>query len=347
MGKKIWLWGAAFALLAAPVYGGSVADFYRGRVIRVVVGYGPGGATDTSARLIGKFLAKHIPGNPTIVIQNKPGGGSMLAANTVYHSEPKDGTVIGMFSSDLVLKQAWGAPGVRFDAEKVQWIASSFDTSAMCAVRTDAGVASFEDILGGKGKELVFSSFGKGGLSHVPAVVLNTVFGTKFKVVTGYRGGANQRLAVKNGEVQGFCTTFASVAANERPMFEGKANCCKMIIIAGSKTGFHRFLKGVPAAEKLAQKLGKSKNNLAMLRAMNAPNRISLPVIMAPGVPKDRVQAIRKAYEKAYKDPGLRKLAKKTGVDLQPKIGNEVKRVVDELLQTPRPVLGMLKELLL
>ncbi len=344
MNKKIWLWGVALALLAAPAYGDSVADFYRGKTIRIVVGYGPGGATDTSARLVVKFLAKHIPGNPNIVIQNKPGGGSMLAANTVYNSEPKDGTVIAMFSSDLVLKQAWGAAGIRFDSAKIQWISSAFDTSAMCAVRTDSGVKSFEDLVK-SGKELVFSSFGKGGLSHVPAVVFNSVFGTKIKVVTGYRGGAAQRLAVKNGEVQGFCTTFASTSANERPMFEGPSACCKMIIIGGSETGFHRFLKGVPAAEKLAEKLGKSKNELAMLRAMNAPNRINLPVSFAPGVPKDRVQAIRRAYDKAYKDPELRKLAKRMGTDLQVKIGNEVKRVVDELLQTPRSVLTRIKEL--
>jgi hypothetical protein len=118
-----------------------------------------------------------------------------------------------------------------------------------------------------------------------------------------------------------------------------------MIIIAGAETGFHRFLKGVPAAEKLAGKLGKSKNEIAMLRAMNAPNRISLPVAFAPGVPKDRVEAIRGAYDKAYKDPELRKLAKRMNVDLNVKIGNKVGQVVDELLQTPKSVLARIKEI--
>ena len=345
MNKKIWLLGAALALLAAPAYGDSVADFYRGRTIRIVVGYGPGGATDTSARLVVKFLAKHIPGNPTIVIQNKPGGGSMLAANTVYNVEPKDGTVIAMFSSDQVLKQAWGAPGVRFDATKYQWISSAFDTSAMCAVRTDAGVGRFEDIMG-DGKEVILSSFGKGGLSHIPAITFNAVFGTKFKVVTGYVGGAAQRLAVKSNEVQGFCTTFTTVKGVEAGMFEGPGACCKVLIIAGSDVEDHPFLKGVPAAEELAKKLGKSKDDVAMLRAMNAPNRISLPVAFAPGVPKDRVRAIQRAYDKAYKDPELRKLAKRMRMDLKPKNGEQVSRVVQELFQTPRPVLARLKELI-
>ncbi len=344
MNKKIWLLGAALAFLAAPAYGDSVADFYRGRTIRVVVGYGPGGATDTNARLVVKFLARHIPGKPNIVIQNKPGGGSMLAANTVYNSEPKDGTVIAMFSSDQVLKQALGAPGVKFDSTKYQWISSSFDTSAMCAVRTDSGVGSFEDLVK-SGKEVIISSFGKAGLSHFPGVAFNSVFGSKFKVVTGYVGGAAQRLAVKNGEVQGFCTTFTTVQGTERGMFEGPGACCKVVIIAGSETDYHPFLKGVPAAEKLAKKLGKSKNQLAMLRAFNAPNHISLPWSMAPGVPKDRVQALRGALKKAFADPELQKLAKRMNMDLKPKSGKQVARVVQELLQTPKPVLSRLWEL--
>ncbi|MFQ5849670.1 MAG: Bug family tripartite tricarboxylate transporter substrate binding protein [Candidatus Binatia bacterium] len=344
MGKKIWLLVAALVFLAAPAFGASVADFYKGRTIRVVVGFGPGGATDTNARLFAKVLSKHIPGNPTILIQNKPGGGSMLAANTVYNVEPKDGTVIASFSSTQILRQAWGAPGVKFDAAKYQWLSSTFDTSAMCAVRTDAGVKSFEDLIA-SGKEVIVSSFGKGGLSHVPPVVFNAVFGTKLKVITGYRSGAAQRLAVKNKEVHGFCTTLQTITGIEAGMFEGPAACCKVLIVAGSETEYHPFLKGVPAAEKLAEKLGKSKGDLAMLRAMNAPNRISLPQAFAPGVPKDRVQALRKAFDKAYKDPQLLRLAKRMGMDLKQKSGEEVARIIQELLQTPRPVLARIKEI--
>ncbi len=345
MSKKIWLWVAALAFLAAPAYGGSVADFYKGRTIRIVVGYGPGGATDTNARLVSRVLSKHIPGNPTIVVQNRPGGGSMLAANIVYNAEPRDGTVIASFSSGRILTQAIGAPGVRFDAAKYQWLSSTFDTSVMCAVRTDAGVARIEDIMGAKGKEVVLSSFGKGGISHLPPVVFNAVFGTKFKVVTGYRSGGAQRLAVKNNEVQGFCTSTQTIKSTEAAMFEGPAACCKVLIVAGSVVEDHPFLKGLLGAEKFAQKLGKSKDEIAMLRAINATNRISLPQAVAPGVPKDRVQALRRAFERAYKDPELRKLANRMRMDLKPKTGEEVGRIVQELLQTPKSVLARLKEL--
>ncbi|MBI2360157.1 MAG: hypothetical protein HYV04_14880 [Deltaproteobacteria bacterium] len=346
MKKKLWCLAVVLASFAASASAATVEDFYKGKTIRIVVGFGPGGATDTNARLLQRVLSKHIPGNPTIVVENKPGGGSLLAANTVYTTEPRDGTVIASFSSHLVVNQALDAPGVRFDAAKYQWIASAFDSSAMCAVRTDSAVTRIEDIMGDRGKEVVVSSFGKGGLSHIEPVVFNAVFGARFKVITGYPGGAGQRLAVKNSEVQGFCTTFETIKTLEPGMFEGPAACCKVIIIAGADVEEHRFLRGVPAAEKLAEKLGKSKDDLAMLRAMNAPNRISLPVAMAPGVSEERVDAMRRAFQKAYADLDFQAAAKKMNMDLQPKTGVEVSRIVQELLSTPKPVLARLKELI-
>ena len=129
-------------------------------------------------------------------------------------------------------------------------------------------------------------------------------------------------------------------------MFEGDAKCCKVLIIAGAEKEDHRLLKGVPAAEALAKKLGKSESDIAMLRAMNAANRISLVQAFAPGVPKERVQALRDAYEKVYKDPDLLKLAKKAGMDLSPKRGEQVAVIVEELLNTPQPVLERMKEII-
>jgi tripartite-type tricarboxylate transporter receptor subunit TctC len=344
MRNKLVLLAVALAFITSSALADSVEDFYKNKTVRIIVGFGPGGATDTNARLLATVLSKYIPGNPRIVVENKPGGGSLLAANTVYNNEPQDGTVIGAFSSDLVLAQARGEPGVHFDSTKYQWLASGYDTSAMCAVRTDAGVATINDVMGPNGKEIVLSSFGKGGLSHIPAVVFNSVFGTKFKVVTGYQGGAAQRLAVKNNEVQGFCTTFQTVKSTESGMFEGPGACCKVLIVAGSDKEDHPFLKGVPVAEKMAEELGKSKDDLAMLRAMNAPNRISIPQAVAPGVPKERVEALRRAFEQAFKDPELLKMAGKMGLDLKPKTGEQVQLIVAELLATPKPVLERLNE---
>jgi tripartite-type tricarboxylate transporter receptor subunit TctC len=346
MEKTLWSLAVGFVFLAAPVSAATVEDFYKGKTLRIVVGYGPGGATDTNSRLLQKALSRYIPGNPNVVIENKPGGGSMLAANTVYNAEAKDGTVIAAFTQDLVLLQAIGAPGVRFDAAKYQWIASSFETAGMCAVRTDAGVSRVEDLMGDRGKELLVSSFGKGGPSYIPPAIFNFILGTKFKIVTGYESGAAQRLAVKNNEAQGFCTTFQTAKGLVADMFEGPGACCKVLIVTGSEVEEHPFLKGVPAAEKLAEKLGKGKNELAMLRAIHATNRMNLPSAVAPEVPKDRVQALRRAYEKAFADPDVRKSADKMRMELSPKSGEEVSRIVQELLDTPAPVLAKLKEVI-
>ena len=347
----IWIWIEASPAVdslarAAEFDTQAVANFYKGKTIRIVVGQAPGGALDTNARLLQKMLSKYIPGNPNIVVENKPGGGSMLAANTVYNTEGKDGTVIAAFNPDLVLSQAIGAPGVRFDAAKYQWISSAVETSSMCAARTDSGVTRIEDIIGERGKELVVSSFGKGGPSHIPPAVFNVTLGTRFKVVTGYEGGAPQRLAVKNKEVQGFCTTFQTIPSLAADMFEGTGACCKILIVSGSEVEDHPFLKGVPTAEKLVEKLGKGKDELAMLRAIQAVNRITRPMVVAPEVPKDRVQALRRAYDKAFADPELRTAAEKMKMDLSPKTGEEVSRIVQELLETPQSVLARLKEII-
>lgn len=343
MGQRIFVLIAGFVLLAGPAWGESVAEFYKGKTLRIVVGLGPGGATDTNARLVSHVLSRHIPGHPRIIVQNKPGGGSMLAANTVYHNEPKDGTVLAAISSALVAQQARGEKGIRFDARKFQWVASAFDSSAMCAIRTDAGVNNLDDA---RKKRLTFSAFSKGGLSHLEPVIFNAIFGTKMKAITGYPSGGAQRLAVKNGEVNGFCTTFQTVKSTELGMFEGPAKCCKVLIIAGDKKIDHRLAKGVPVAELLAKELGKSADDIAMLRVLNASNRISIVQTFAPGVPKDRVQAIRDAYEKSYKDPDLLKLAKKSRMDLKPKRGEQVQEIVNELLNTPKGVLKKMKDII-
>jgi tripartite-type tricarboxylate transporter receptor subunit TctC len=321
----------------------AVAEFYKGKTVRIVVGFGPGGSTDTNARLFQKVMSKYIPGNPTIVVENKPGGGSMLAANTVYAAEPNDGTVIAAFTPDLVLEQAIGASGVKFDAAKYQWIGSAVETASMCAARMDSGVTHIEDMIGERKPELVVSSFGKGGPSYIPPAVFNVTLGTRFKIVTGYQGGGAQRLAVKNKEVQGFCTNTETITSLAVDMFEGPAACCRVLVVTGSEAEDHPFFKDVPAAEKLVEKLKKGKDELAMLRAIQAPNLFSMVWAVGPKVPKDRVQWLRRAYQKAAADPELQVGAKKLNMNLKPKTGEEVGRIVAELLGTPKPALAKLK----
>ncbi len=336
---------AGLLLLASPAWGDAVADFYKGKTIRIVVGYGPGGTTDLTTRLIAPVLHKYIPGGPRIVVQNKSGGGSMLAANTVFNNERRDGTVMAAISSSLVLKQARGVPGIQFDGRDFNWVASAFRANSACAVRTDAGVTSFADAVKTR-KQLIVSSFDTGGLSHLEPIIFNAVFGSNFKAVTGFPSGGAQRLAVKNGEVNGFCTTFQTMKSTEIAMFEGAAKCCRVLIIAGDRKEDHRLLQGVPAAEALAREQGKSEDELAMLRAMNATNQISIVHTLPPGVPAERVEAMRDAFAKAYNDPQVRALAEKQKRDLQPRRGDNVAEIVGQLLNTPAPIMDRIKALI-
>ncbi|MCY4442416.1 MAG: tripartite tricarboxylate transporter substrate-binding protein [Deltaproteobacteria bacterium] len=345
MVKRVLVLTVGLLLLAGPAWADAVADFYKGKTIRIVVGYGPGGTTDLTTRLIAPVLHKYIPGGPRIVVQNKAGGGSALAANTVFNNERRDGTVMAGISSSLVMKQARGVAGIKFDGRKFNWVASAFRANSACAVRTDAGVKSFADAVKTK-KQLIVSSFDKGGLSHLEPIIFNAVFGANFKAVTGFPSGGAQRLAVKNGEVNGFCTTFQTMASTEIAMFEGAAKCCRVLIIAGATKEDHPLLKGVPAAEALAKEQGKSKDEIAMLRAMNATNQISIVHTLPPGVPMDRVEAMRDAFVKAYNDPQVQALAKKQNRNLQPRRGDGVAKIVGELLNTPKPLMDQLKALI-
>lgn len=340
MGKKLWLLAVGFVFFAAPASAASVEDFYKGKTIRIVVGFEPGGATDTISRLVQRVLPKHIPGNPTIVVENKPGGGSLLGLNTVYNAEPKDGTVIVGFNQDLIRSQALGAPGVRFDARKLDWLASTVDSMGICAARTDSGIAKIQDIM--NGKELVVASFGKGTISYDPPAVMNAVLGTRFKIITGYQGGAPQRLAVRNGEVQGFCTSLDPMTASARELLEGDKPITRIIAVTGSKTPDSPFTKGVPAAETLA----KTEEAKTLLRAIHLGFTITIPFAMAPGVPKERVQALRAAFEKTFKDPEFLTLAEKAQQTIRAKTGGEVARVAEEMLNLPLVLANKLKVIL-
>jgi tripartite-type tricarboxylate transporter receptor subunit TctC len=341
MAKKYLVFLAAILMLfTAPAFADPIEDFYRGKSIRIVVGFGPGGATDTISRLLQRALSKHIPGNPSVVVENKPGGGSMLALNTVYNSEPKDGTVIVGFNQDLIRSQALGAPGVRFDARQLNWIATTDDTVGICAARTDSGISKIQDIMGGK--QLVVSSFGKGTLSYDPPAVMKAVLGTNFKIVTGYQSGAAQRLAVKSGEAQGFCTSLDPMTASARELLEGSKPITRIIIVTGSQTPDSPFTRGVPAAETLA----KTDEAKRLLRAIHLGFTITIPYAFAPGVPKERVKAMQTAFAKTFKDPEFLALAEKAQQTIRPKIGDEVGRIANEMLDLPPALAEKLKVIL-
>jgi tripartite-type tricarboxylate transporter receptor subunit TctC len=319
----------------------AVTDFYAGKTVRIVVGLGAGGGYDLTSRLIAKYLPKYLPGNPTVIVENRPGAGSALAANSIYATEPKDGTVIGNISPTLVLRQALGQAGVEYDASKLQWLGSTAKDFTACLVRSDTGITSIQDTI--NGKEIVLATLGPGDNSQDVPAVLNATLGTNFKLVSGYDGTSKFRLAVESKEADGFCITFISaILVGDSPWLEGSDPFARLIVAVTDQLPDHPFLRGVPTAQSLA----KTEDAKTLLRAVDAAQIINKPYFVAPGVPTDRVAALRKALANTYADPEFKEDAAKAKFDINPSSAEEVERVVQGVLNTPAPLLTQLGQLL-
>ncbi len=318
----------------------AVAAFYRGKTVRIVVGLGAGGGYDLTSRMLAKYLPNYLPGAPTVIVENKPGAGSALAANTVANTEPKDGTVIGNISPTLVLRQALGQPGVEYDAARLEWLGATARDFTGCLVRSDAGVTSLQDAMQ---KEVILASLGLGDNSNDVPLVLNATIGTKFKLVSGYDGTAKFRLAMQSKEVDGFCITFVSaILVGDSESLSGPSPAARMIGYVSEKPYDNPFLKGVATADSLA----KTDDAKVLLKAVDSAQLINKPYFMAAGVPQDRVAALRQALAKTYADPGFRSEAERAKFDTSPSTGPEVEAVVRGVLNTPPALLNRLKEIL-
>jgi tripartite-type tricarboxylate transporter receptor subunit TctC len=319
----------------------AVADFYRGKTIRIIIGSGAGGTYDIYSRLIAKNMPRFIPGNPTITVQPKPGAGGLIAANTIYNAEAKDGTVIGSFGETFVLRQAMGAPGIQFDSAKYQWIGSAISTAIGCVARTDSAIASFRDVL--DGRPFTVGTMAPGSTIYDTPAILNAAFGAQMKLVRGFEGVANIVNATEAKEVDGYCASWLAMLTTGRHMQLFDGGLIRFILIMGDKTPEHPLLKGVPAAETIA----KTTEAKLLLRALHAPSQITNPYVVHPEVPKDRVDALRRAFTATFADAEFIADAKKSKIDFTPSSGEQVTQVVQAILSTPPAVLASMRKVLL
>lgn len=317
-----------------------MADFYRGKTIRIVVGFAPGGSFDLYSRLLAKHMPQYIPGNPTIIAENKPGAASVVAANAVYNTEPKDGTVIGSINEFGVLQQLLGQEGIQFDAARFNWLGASVDTASACLARADLGINSVQDIM--NGRELVVGTTGLGAATHDTPAVLNAALGTNFKLVPGYDGISRIQLALESREVDGYCVSFDAMLIVGRQMLEGSNPTAKVFLVMGDKPLDHPYLQGVPAAESLA----KTDEARQLLRAVHAPSQMSKPFALAPDVPRDRVEALRRAMEQAFANPQLIEEASRSQLEVAARNGADVTGIVHDLLRTRPEIVARLKDIL-
>ena len=285
--KMHWLVGTSIGLilLAGAFQRLNANEFYQGKTIRFVVGFAAGGGYDLSARIVGRHIGKHIPGNPTIVVENMTGAGSLIAANYTYNSAKPDGLFVGIWNSAYVLRQALGDKAVRFDARKLGWIGAPTKGTPFCSIMAHTGLKSWKDVLAAN-RELKMGSTGPGSTYDDMPQILNRTQGTKFKVISGYEGTSTILVAMRRKEVDGGCWTWESARTTARPMLDAQGDDKLIPFLIHAKEPDPE-VKDLP----LIPEVIKGEDNLSAYRTWSGTYEFQRPFSVPPGTPKERLQA--------------------------------------------------------
>jgi tripartite-type tricarboxylate transporter receptor subunit TctC len=329
----------SLGLMVAAIAGGAaLADdnFYQGKTVSIVVGYGIGGGYDNAARLIGRHIGRHIPGSPNVIVQNMEGAGSLRAANHVFGAAPQDGTVIAAVNQSLPIFDLVGVKGVRFETAKMNWLGSLQASNSVLVTWKASGIASLADA---KAREVPLGGSGETSDSNVHAVAVNKLLGTRFKVINGYKGAREIHIAIERGEVAGRAgITWSSIVAYDKPWIaENKIN---VLVQLGAKPDAD--LPKVP----MLQDLVKSDEDRQVVTVLTLPVVLGFSHWVGPGVPKERLAILRAAYDATMRDPKFIEEAAKASILIAPKNAAEVEGLIRAAIATPRPVLAKVGELL-
>ncbi len=312
-------------LISFPAHAQTPAEFYKGKIVELDIGYSVGGAYDGYARMLARHMGKYIPGNPTIVPKNMTGAGSLRLANYLYNAAPKDGTVFGTIGRGTGFDPLLGQKGAQFDAGKFNWIGSSNNEVSVCVAWNTSGVAKFEDLLT---KQLVVGASGPSADTYQFPAVVNGALGTKMKIVIGYPGGNDIDLAMERGEVQGRCGwSWTSLKATHHAWLDQN----KLNILFQMGLTKHRDLAGVPLVIDLA----KTDEQRAILKLMFARQVMAWPIVAPPDLPPDRVEVLRKAFMATEQDKEFLADADKAQLEINPVSGEDIQKLVQEVYQTP------------
>ena len=316
------------AALAAPAHAQSPAAFYQGKSLDMAIGYSAGGGYDLYARLLARHLGSHIPGQPSVVPRNMEGAGSLRLANYLYAAAPRDGSVIGATSRGAAFDPLLDAPGAQYDASKFSWIGSANNEVSVCVALRSSGIEKFEDLFT---KPLTVGSTGAADdTSQIPTII-NAVLGTKFKVVTGYPGTNDVSLALERGEVQGRCGWSWSSIKTTRPDWIISK---KIVVLAQMSLSKHSDLPDVP----LIMDLAKTDEERLIFKLFCARQVMGRPYLAPPGVPADRLAALRQAFNATMTDKAFLDEADASKFEINPVSGEQVEALVKEVYQTPPEV---------
>ncbi|MDB5597614.1 MAG: tripartite tricarboxylate transporter family receptor [Hyphomicrobiales bacterium] len=326
--------GVVASSFAADARADSVADFYRGKTVNVLIGVAVGGEYDLHARAVARYLGKYIPGNPGVVPQTMTGAGGLKMANYLYEVAPRDGTYIGMLANTFPAMQAAGIKGVMFDANKFNWIGSICPTVETMAVWKTTGIQTIQDA---QAKEVIAGATGRGAITYMFPALLNEFAGTKFKIVAGYPGGNDVNLAMERGEVGARNNTWSSWKVTKPEWLRNKD--ITVLVQAGPKA---KDLPNVPSVMDLI----KNADDRKVVELLLSGTLLGRPLAAAPGVPEERVKALRDAFDAVMKDPDFLKEAEAANIEVDPVRGVDMQNVVKNVLATPKDLAERAKALI-
>lgn len=312
--------------------------FYKGKTIRLVVAFSPGGGFDTYSRAIGRHLGKHIPGNPSVIVENMTGAGGIIQANFMYQSANPDGLTIGNNIGGLVLQQIMGAKGIQFDARRFEYIGAPGADHPVCALTKASGITSMEQWLAAK-QPVKLGGVGPGGTASDVARTLKAALNMPIQVIDGYKGTSNIRLAAESGELAGGCWAWESIKTTWRKGLQSG----DVSVVVQTMPKKHSELPNVPLAIDYAK---TDDGKMLLKHAIHDTATITRLYFVPPKTAKDRVKILRQAFLDTYKDPQFVAEAKKANLDIQAVSGEEMEQIVADLFKMNPKEVARLKEVL-
>lgn len=319
-------------LLTAPAIAQeSVADFYDGKTIDLIIGFGAGGGYDTYGRLLAKHIGSHIPGNPDVVPQNMPGAGAIVASNFIYNTAPKDGTTIGMVAASALMQPLFDSEQAQFDASEFGWLGSMDQSIGFCGIATATGIESFDDWLE-SGQQLAFGASGPAANTFQHPMTLKNVLDANVQVVPGYRGTSDVALAIENGEMDGLCgMQVTSVQARFQPLID--SGVMRLIIQMGPETTDE--LGDLPSVYDYAG----DESERQILDLVFGQLKLARPVVTPPGIPEERLAALREAFAATLSDPDFLQEAENSGLIINYVTASEAQDMLKQFGAYPKEII--------
>jgi tripartite-type tricarboxylate transporter receptor subunit TctC len=318
----------------------TVANFYRGKVVRIVVGFPPGGGADVYSRLVARHLGRFIPGNPTLAVANMPGAGSIIAGNYIFNSGARDGSEIGMLNGAVILEQLFANPGVRFDMAKFRYLAVPVNETYVMIVARQSGITKFNDLVGSNAKHLTLGAIPNSTLEHAP-ILLREALDANLKVVSGYKGSADIRLAIDSGEIGGFFNPWSTVKPSSPDKF--KNGDWSVIAQLADQPLADLPANTIPTIPELT----KDDNQRLLLRyGTSAPNQFGKVYMLPLGVPADRAAALEAAFAKTLTDKSFLAEAEKGKLEITPIFAESIHKIVRDFLAMPPAIKTRLEKAL-